>query len=288
MVSVTEDGNVESSHNVDIKCELQRRRHDLVSDQGRHDREKGDELVRLDSSADRRSDEPQEITYEKARATKIDAEKTFKAAKIAVDEYEQGTYKKDLQDLSAKLTVAKENLESSKNLLFFYNRWPVTVMSRRCSATRKRLPSKAAELDLDVAKTAIRVLNQYTHRKDADRIWTAPRFGRKPGWLRRRRPSSWKRIAWSGSRRKQKVPILAPTTAWSLCQRATVVRPWRWQPAADRRGRRNGPRAAIDHPPARSGADAGQVHGPRIEGRTTWRSACGPASASRIANFRAP
>ncbi len=57
----------------------------------------------------------QRIAFEKARAAKIQAEKDFAAAKLAVDEYLQGTYVQAVQDQDAQITIAEENLRSAQN-----------------------------------------------------------------------------------------------------------------------------------------------------------------------------
>jgi RND family efflux transporter MFP subunit len=165
VVSITEDGNVESAHNKDIKCEVQGGGVILWLIKDGTMVKKGDELVRLDSSSieDRVSQE--KITYEKARATKIEAEKNFNAAKIAVLEYVEGTFLQSMQDLKAKATVAKENLESAKNLLVFTNKMArqgyVTTLQRDAQA----FAVQRSELDLGVAETAITVLEKFTKPK---------------------------------------------------------------------------------------------------------------------------
>ena len=80
IVSITEDGNVESAHNKDIKCELQGGGTILWLIKDGTVVKKGDELVQFDSSAIEDKISQQKIIYEKARATMIEAEKTFEAA----------------------------------------------------------------------------------------------------------------------------------------------------------------------------------------------------------------
>ncbi len=88
---------------------------------------KGDKLVEFDKSGIEDKISAQQILYEKAMATKIEAQKNWEASEIAVDEYMEGTYTQELQTLKVNETVAKENLESAKNLLAFYNRMAPTA-----------------------------------------------------------------------------------------------------------------------------------------------------------------
>jgi HlyD family secretion protein len=165
VVSIAEDGNVESAHNVDIKCEVQGGATILWLISDGSFVKKGDELSRLDSSLIEEKIDQQKITYEKAKALKIEADKVYESAQIAVAEYLEGTYVQTLQDLNAKATVAKENLETAKNLLLFTNKMArqgyVTPLQRDAQA----FAVQRAELDLGVAQTAITVLEKFTRAK---------------------------------------------------------------------------------------------------------------------------
>ncbi|HEX3725773.1 MAG TPA: HlyD family efflux transporter periplasmic adaptor subunit, partial [Pirellulales bacterium] len=165
VVSVTEDGNVESAHNVDIKCEVKGGSAILWLIKDGTEVKKGDELVRLDSASIEDQISQQTINTEKAKATKIDAEKAFESAQIAVQEYEQGTYLQLLKQLQVTQTVAKENLQSSRNLLQYYNRMVrqgyVTALQRDA----QEFAVERAQLDLGVADKAIDVLKEFTARK---------------------------------------------------------------------------------------------------------------------------
>jgi HlyD family secretion protein len=165
VVSIAEDGNVESAHNVDVKCEVQGGGTILWLIPDGTFVKKDDELARLDSSLIEEKIDQQKIVVERARAVMIEAEKTFKSAEIAVQEYEEGTYVQTLQDLKAKATVAKENLETAKNLLLFTNKMArngyVTPLQRDAQA----FAVQRAQLDLQVADTAITVLEKFTREK---------------------------------------------------------------------------------------------------------------------------
>lgn len=165
VVSIAEDGAVESAHNVDIKCEVQGGATILWLIKDGTLVKKGDELVRLDSSLIEEKISQQKIVYEKAKALMIEAEKTYRAAEIAVAEYIEGIYVQSLQDLKAKATVAKENLETARNLLLFTNKMArqgyVTPLQRDAQA----FAVQRATLDLQVAETAITVLEKFTKAK---------------------------------------------------------------------------------------------------------------------------
>ncbi len=165
VVSIAEDGTLESAHNLDIKCEVQGGSTILWIIPDGTEVKKGDELVRLDSAGIQEKIDLQRITYEKAKAIKIEAEKNYEAAKISVQEYTEGMYVQQLQTLQVTATVAKENLESARNNLLFTNRMHrkgyVTTLQRDAQA----FAVQRAQLDLDVAEKAIEVLEKFTKAK---------------------------------------------------------------------------------------------------------------------------
>lgn len=165
IVSIAEDGTLESSHNVDIKCEVQGGSTILWIIPDGTEVRKGEELVRLDSAGIQEKIDLQRIAYEKAKALKIEAEKNYESAKIAVQEYIEGMFVQNLQTLQVAATVAKENLESARNSLQFTNRMHrkgyVTTLQRDAQA----FAVQRAQLDLNVAEKNIEVLEKFTKPK---------------------------------------------------------------------------------------------------------------------------
>ena len=165
LITVTEDGNVESASNVDVKCEVAGGSKILwITPDGTQARQ-GDELVRLDSSTIEDQANAQKIVFEKAQAAKIQSEKEHSAARIAVQEYEEGTYLKEMQTLEANIKVAMENLRSAENMLGYTER-----MARKGYVTSLQLDSQVfavarAKLDLASAETAKNVLGKFTKPK---------------------------------------------------------------------------------------------------------------------------
>ena len=140
IVSITEDGTLESAHNLDIKCEVQGGSTILWIIPDGTEAHKGDELVRLDSAGIQEKIDLQRITYEKAKALKIEAEKTYESAKIAVQEYIEGMFVQNLQALQVTATVAKENLESTATACSSRIGCTARATSPRCSAMLRHSP----------------------------------------------------------------------------------------------------------------------------------------------------
>ena len=165
VVTVTQKGNVESAANIEIRCLVAGGGtiKDIVTD-GTIVKE-GDQLVELDSAAIDEQILQQRIGYEKARAIRDQAKNDLEAAKIALREYVEGTFKKEIQIVDGQITIAEENLRSAQNTLLYTER-----MFRKAYVTPLQLEAqqfavKRAQLDLDTAKTAKRVLEEFTYLK---------------------------------------------------------------------------------------------------------------------------
>lgn len=165
LVSVTEDGNLESAANVDVKCQVAGGSTILWIVPDGSSVKKGEEIIRLDAATIEDQVNTQKIAYEKAQAARIQAEKEYSAAKIAVQEYIQGTYLKELKTLQAAVTVAQENMNSSKNTLEHTIRLArkgyVTALQR----DSQEFAVQRAQLDLDAAEMAVDVLEKFTRAK---------------------------------------------------------------------------------------------------------------------------
>ncbi len=165
LVTVTEDGNLESAVNIDIKCEVAGGSSILWIVEDGKEVKKGEKLVELDSSALEESINQQRIAYEKAKAAKIQAEKDYAAAKLAVEEYLQGTFVQQLQDQEAQITIALENLRSAQNTLDHAERMFRKGYISALDLESQQFAVKRAQLDLDSARKAKEVLEKYTKVK---------------------------------------------------------------------------------------------------------------------------
>ncbi len=117
LISVTEDGNLESASNIDVKCEIPGGSTILWIVPDGTEVTEGEKIIELDSATIDEQLEAQKGVYEKALAAKIKATEDAGAAEIAVREYAEGTYVKDLQLAEANITLAMEDLRSAQNVL---------------------------------------------------------------------------------------------------------------------------------------------------------------------------
>lgn len=164
-LTIVEDGNVESSSNVDVKCEIAGGATILWIVEDGKEVQEGDVIVRLDQSILDDQFNAQRIVYERAVAARIQAEENYEAAKLSVDEYVKGMFIKELQDFEAQITIAMENLRSSQNVLQHTEK-----MMRKGFATPLQLEAdqfavQRSELELKSAKKAKEVLVEFTRLK---------------------------------------------------------------------------------------------------------------------------
>lgn len=165
LITVTEEGNVESASNVEVKCQVAGGSSILWIIPDGEQVKKGDKLVELDSSALEEQINTQRIAFEKARATKTQSEKTFSVAKIAVTEYLEGTYKQLLQDADALITIAEENLRSAKNSLEHSERMFRKGYNSELDKEAAKFAVERCKLELGSANTAREVLVKFTKEK---------------------------------------------------------------------------------------------------------------------------
>ncbi len=280
ILKVTEDGNIESASNIDVKCEVLGGSTILwIVEDGKRV-EQDEVIVRLDQSAIETQLSTQKIATEKAEAIKIQAEQDYEAAKIAVEEYQKGTFVMDQQNLEASVKIALENLRAAENL---YNH--TESMFRKGFVTKQQLESdqfgmQRTELELKSAQTALKVLRDYTK----DKMLTQLKATRDAAAARMRSEQAALDLEKSNLKKLEqqlaKCVILAPA-GWDgdLCQRAG---PAVLERSVDRgRGRR--PRTAVDH--QASGPQRGcRSKSPCTRPKSSrWKSACPPESPCRTA-----
>ncbi len=162
VVSVTEQGTLESSNYTEIKCKV--RGWSLVTwvIEGGTIVQAGDELVRLDTKRIEDAISLQTTNYHTAAATLARSKAEVAKAQIAIPAYLEGRYQAQLKSLERSKTIAETNLETAEKMLVNSKK-----MFRRGYVTELEVEGNAftvtqAELELEVAKTEIDVLQKYT------------------------------------------------------------------------------------------------------------------------------
>ena len=115
---VLEQGEVESSSNIDVNCEVKSRGSGgipilWVLAEGSYVKE-GDKLVELDSSALENELKTQKIAVSSAQATVISSDASVKTAEIALQEYLEGTYLSERKTILGEVALAEQELRKAE------------------------------------------------------------------------------------------------------------------------------------------------------------------------------
>jgi HlyD family secretion protein len=122
-------------------------------------------LVRLDSASLENQRVQQQITCENSRASVIQALSNYEASLIALQEYLEGTYRQQLQDLLYQELMAEENLARAQQYYEYSKELYAKgyISERELQANEFDVQKKKVELE--TIKTKRRVLDKYTREK---------------------------------------------------------------------------------------------------------------------------
>ena len=115
-VSVTEQGTLESSNNTEIKCKVRGFSVVTFVVPAGTVVAKGDELVRLDTKVIEEQHSLTKTNTFIAEATLAETEANVEKAKIAIEAYEKGRFRSQLQGLEKELAAHKRNLRTARKM----------------------------------------------------------------------------------------------------------------------------------------------------------------------------
>ena len=169
-ISVTGDATVESRSNLDIKSQVRGLQSILEIVPEGTIVAPGDPLVRLDSTAVDEAIKAQKLVLGKAEAALIRATKEWQAAKIAVDEYAEGTFVQRRLELTQNILHAQQRLAKTERSLLQNE-----IMFRKGFASHHhvdamQLAVDKARTDLAAAKTKKEVLEDFTRAKKLEEL----------------------------------------------------------------------------------------------------------------------
>ena len=170
IVTVTEQGTLESSDNTEIKCKVRDRSTVIWVIEGGTEVKVGDELVRLDTL---RIEEAISERTKYAHWSRSSAERSradVARAELAIPEYLEGRYRSQLMTLEKDLAIAESNLRTAQNMLGH-----AEMMAERGYVSELELEEKTfavtrAELNVEVKKTEIDVLKRFTKAMELETL----------------------------------------------------------------------------------------------------------------------
>jgi HlyD family secretion protein len=170
IVTITEQGTIESADNTEIKCRVRGQNTIIRVIESGTVVKPGDELVRLDTLAieDAIAERTKyaHLTRSGAERAKADVAR----AELAIPEYLEGRYRSQLMTLEKDLTISKSNLLTARNMLAH-----AELMAKRGYVSGLEVEEKTfavtqAELNVDVKKTQIDVLENFTKAMELETL----------------------------------------------------------------------------------------------------------------------
>ena len=125
----------------------------------------GDLLVRLDSSALQQERDQQQIIVNTSEARVITAQSNLEAAQIAMIEYVEGTFKQDEQTILNEIFEAEENLRKADQYVKYSERLAAKSYVTALQLEADRFAVKKSQNALDLARRKLDVLRNQTKRR---------------------------------------------------------------------------------------------------------------------------
>lgn len=170
VVSVTEQGTLESANNTEIKCRVRGNNTiTFVIDSGT-EVQAGDVLIRLETLAIEEEISERTKFYHLAESQVARSAADVERAKLAISEYEEGRFVSDLALLNKDLAVAESRLLNSKNRLKHSRMMSRSEYASELEVEEKEFASKQAEMNVGLIETQIEVLEKYTKKEELVRL----------------------------------------------------------------------------------------------------------------------
>ena len=173
VVTVTEQGTLESSNNTEIKCKVRGTATVLWVVEAGTVVKPGDELVKLDTSTIEDNINQKKITYQQALATHTQSETDVAVAQIAITEYLEGAYPSQLKTLEKDLAIAESHLRSAQNVLEHSHRMFRKGYVSKLEVESSEFTVTQARLELEVKQTEIDALERFTKAKEIETLKSA-------------------------------------------------------------------------------------------------------------------
>lgn len=170
IVSVTEQGTLESANNTEIKCRVRGSNTITFVIESGTEVQEGDELIRLETLAIEEEISERTKFYHLAESQVARSAADVERAKLAISEYEEGRFVSELSSLQKDLAVAESRLLNSKNRLKHSRMMSRSEYASELEVEEKEFASEQAEMNVGLIKTRIEVLKNYTKQEELVRL----------------------------------------------------------------------------------------------------------------------
>ncbi len=167
---ITDKGEIESSSNDEIRCQVQAQSGSMgtailsIVAEGTNV-EPGDELLKFDSAVLDAERQKQKIACNASAAKVAKAGNTLKTATIALKEYEEGLFKQEEQTGQADVLLKEENHVQAQKRLEFSTKLAAKGYIAHAEVAIDRLAEKKAATELEAARIKLQVLREFTREK---------------------------------------------------------------------------------------------------------------------------
>ncbi|MDR1384097.1 MAG: biotin/lipoyl-binding protein [Planctomycetaceae bacterium] len=164
---VTSRGNVESAQNEDIRCQVESPSGTLVIwiiPEGTIVKQ-GDVLCQLDSSNLLDKVAQQKITVSNNYATFQQSQADYETAKLALQEYQEGTFIQEKKSIENRILKAQEDLSRATDVRDYTEKLLAQGYQTEMQLKADIAKETQTKNDLDIAKLELKVLEDYTKAK---------------------------------------------------------------------------------------------------------------------------
>lgn len=170
VVSITEQGTLESSNNTEIKCRVRGDNTITYVIESGTQVEPGDILVQLETLAIEEEISERTKFYHLAESEVARSDADVERAKLAISEYAEGRFVSELAALQKNLAVAESRLLNAKNRLKHSQMLSRSEYASDLELEEKEFALSQAELTVKLTKTQIDVLQNYTKKEELVRL----------------------------------------------------------------------------------------------------------------------
>jgi multidrug efflux pump subunit AcrA (membrane-fusion protein) len=165
LVTVTEQGTLESSNNTEIKCKVRGDSTIISVIESGTEVKPGDELLRLETLLIEEEISERTKFAHLAQSAVARSKADVARAEIAISEYLEGQYVSALASLQKDLAIAESEVLSAKNALSYANMMAKSEYVSELEVEEKEFALAQADLSMKLTQTEIDVLNRFTKKE---------------------------------------------------------------------------------------------------------------------------
>ncbi|MCA9130968.1 MAG: hypothetical protein KDB22_27980 [Planctomycetales bacterium] len=170
VVSVTEQGTLESSNNTEIKCRVRGSNTITFVIESGTEVQAGELLVKLETLAIEEEISERTKFYHLAESQVARSAADVERAKLAISEYEEGRFVSELSSLQKDLAIAESRLLNATNRLKHSRMMSRSEYASELEVEEKEFAAEQAQLNVGLINTQIEVLENYSKQEELVRL----------------------------------------------------------------------------------------------------------------------